>query len=444
VKAVIFVGPSLDLDTARAILPGAVFMPPAAQADVIGAVGMHQPHVIGLIDGSFGQTRSVWHKEILFALEQGIAVLGASSMGALRAAELDVFGMQGVGEVYRLFCTGVLEDDDEVAVVHQPREQGFRPITEPMVNIRATLARASEQQAFGASECEAVLIAAKRLHFSRRTLHTILAATRLPDSTCERVAEVFRTAYVDLKRADACELLERIRDREYTRPGPVHTARSRGFQLLYEQDRHARRGVSLRDVATYAALNLEDFDAVNFAALNRGLVLAMADLLHLEVTDAEVQAEWERFRRERDLPGHADVTAWRSAHDLTETELDGLVRERALCRRLHRWLLEARGNDTQTGLLLNELRLQGRYVETIAAASREYAEEDSASMAYQSISGLSEADLMELVHAHQRDSSWRVHGSISEWARESGFRDLQDLAYELQRARRVRRSRLEA
>jgi hypothetical protein len=157
VTAAIFVGPSLDLHTARTVLPDAVFLPPAKQADLIGALGAYQPDVIGLIDGSFGQSLSVWHKEILFALEQGVAVLGAASMGALRAVELGPFGMQGVGEVYGWFSAGVLQDDDEVAVLHAPAEQGFRPITEPMVNIRATLARAREDRILTPAECEDVL-----------------------------------------------------------------------------------------------------------------------------------------------------------------------------------------------------------------------------------------------------------------------------------------------
>ena len=46
--------------------------------------------------------------------------MGASSMGALRAAELSQFGMVGIGEVYQAFKLGRLEDDDEVAIVHGP------------------------------------------------------------------------------------------------------------------------------------------------------------------------------------------------------------------------------------------------------------------------------------------------------------------------------------
>jgi hypothetical protein len=69
---------------------------------------------IGLVDGLFGNVPSVWHKEILFALSNGVAVLGSSSMGALRAAELAPYSMIGIGRVYRYYRSGVLTDDDEV------------------------------------------------------------------------------------------------------------------------------------------------------------------------------------------------------------------------------------------------------------------------------------------------------------------------------------------
>ena len=66
-------------------------------------------------------------------------------MGALRAAELHVFGMQGVGRIFEAYRDDSLEDDDEVAVLHAPEEAGFLPLSEPMVNIRTTLARAEKQ-----------------------------------------------------------------------------------------------------------------------------------------------------------------------------------------------------------------------------------------------------------------------------------------------------------
>ena len=114
------------------------------QGSFIGRRSM-RPAVIGVIDGYFEVTPTVWHKEILWAMAQGIHVFGAASIGALRAAELDAFGMKGIGRIYEDFRDGVLEDDDEVAVLHGPAELGYPPLTEAMVNIRATLAAAARE-----------------------------------------------------------------------------------------------------------------------------------------------------------------------------------------------------------------------------------------------------------------------------------------------------------
>nr|UXE46071.1 hypothetical protein Hi04_10k_c5591_00011 [uncultured bacterium] len=119
---VVFLGPSLDLDAARKEL-AADYRPPAAQGDVLLALRSGARR-IGIIDGRFNDVPSVWHKEILLALEEGALVFGAASMGALRAAELHRFGMIGVGRVFEWYRDGVLCDDDEVAVIHGRLEHG--------------------------------------------------------------------------------------------------------------------------------------------------------------------------------------------------------------------------------------------------------------------------------------------------------------------------------
>jgi hypothetical protein len=145
-KKLIFLGPSLPLAAAKAICGDAVFLPPAAQADVVSAIANFSPGAIGLIDGVFSQDLSVWHKEILFALSEGITVMGASSMGALRAAETERFGMIGVGQIFRMYANGAIVDDDEVALVHGPAGLDFIKLTEPMVNVRATLTAACNER----------------------------------------------------------------------------------------------------------------------------------------------------------------------------------------------------------------------------------------------------------------------------------------------------------
>ena len=136
----IFTGPTISPTEASAELK-AVYLPPAAEGDVY-RVALHRPQAIGIIDGYFQSVPTVRHKEILWAMSRGIHVFGSASMGALRAAELLPFGMEGVGAVFELYRDGIFEDDDEVAVAHGPAETGFVSASEAMVNIRQTLREA--------------------------------------------------------------------------------------------------------------------------------------------------------------------------------------------------------------------------------------------------------------------------------------------------------------
>ena len=126
-SAIVFIGPTISEEEVKSVLDAECW-PPAAQGDVFRAV-QTQPRCLGIIDGYFDGVASVWHKEILWAISQGVEVIGASSMGALRAAELSKFGMTGVGQIFQSFRSGEIEDDDEVAVVHGPAELGFVPLS---------------------------------------------------------------------------------------------------------------------------------------------------------------------------------------------------------------------------------------------------------------------------------------------------------------------------
>src|SRR5262245_21751372 len=126
---VVFVGPSLDRAAVEAVLPDAIVLPPVCQGQVFSAVERHRPAAIAIIDGEFSQSLSVWHKEILFELSRGVRAFGASSMGALRAAECDVYGMVGVGQIYEWYRDGDLIDDDEVALLHASAEDEWRNLS---------------------------------------------------------------------------------------------------------------------------------------------------------------------------------------------------------------------------------------------------------------------------------------------------------------------------
>jgi hypothetical protein len=95
------------------------YFPPASRGDIYRIIASGVRTIV-LIDGVFHSTRSVWQREILDALGDGIEVLGASSMGALRAAELHPFGMAGHGTIFEWYKNGLIEGDDEVAPLPRP------------------------------------------------------------------------------------------------------------------------------------------------------------------------------------------------------------------------------------------------------------------------------------------------------------------------------------
>jgi hypothetical protein len=209
-SAVVFLGPSLDRRAALTIL-GADYRPPAARGDITRGVS-DGAGVIGLIDGVFFQESSVGHREILAALKGGVRVVGASSMGALRAAELHTLGMEGVGEVYRMYRDGVLVSDDEVALAFDP--ESFIALSEPLVNIRATLARAEEEGIIDRRTGGILFSAASSLYYPDRTYPRLVREAKVSadPETLARFARWVENGAVDLKRMDAILALERIRE----------------------------------------------------------------------------------------------------------------------------------------------------------------------------------------------------------------------------------------
>src|SRR5262249_36970872 len=187
-RAVIFAGPSLPPNARPDLGSDIDWRPPVRQGELYSAA-LDRPAIIGVIDGYFEVTPTVWHKEILWAMAQGIHVFGSASIGALRAAELDTFGMKGIGRIYENFRDGVLEDDDEVAVLHGPEELGYPALTEARVNLRATLGAARRAGAISSELAAELTTIAKALFYKERTydavLHPPAASVHLPTAVVQ-------------------------------------------------------------------------------------------------------------------------------------------------------------------------------------------------------------------------------------------------------------------
>jgi hypothetical protein len=211
---IIFTGPTIAHADAAWELD-AHYLPPAAQGDLYRAA-LRRPVMIGLIDGFFDLVPAVWHKEVLWAMHQGIHVFGSASMGALRAAELHAFGMEGVGAIFEEYCAGRLTADDAVAVIHGSAEHGFRPLSVALVNIQATLARAVQEQVLDPACASALAGLAQRRFYAERSYPALLddgVLAGLPDAQLAGFRQWLPEGQVDQKRADAIAMLQTMRAR---------------------------------------------------------------------------------------------------------------------------------------------------------------------------------------------------------------------------------------
>src|SRR5690242_15969608 len=86
IPPVVYVGPTLAEQEVSEALPGAEIRPPVRRGDLYRD-RMLRYSVFVVIDGVFNQQEALPLREIIDVLGDGAWVVGASSMGALRAAE---------------------------------------------------------------------------------------------------------------------------------------------------------------------------------------------------------------------------------------------------------------------------------------------------------------------------------------------------------------------
>jgi TfuA protein len=200
-KTIVFYGPSITEAEVGGIIE-ATHAPPAKRGDLEAA---GECDVIVILDGEFGQSMSVSPKEILAALDKGKTVIGASSMGALRASELDRHGMIGVGWVYDHFRRSAVRRDADVALVYAPFD--FKPMTVPMVDLEYWMEQAAGAGLIADRQRTLLLKAARKIFFAERTPERLMEALRraVGAPTLESVLAFSGGAIPSVKSADAVE-----------------------------------------------------------------------------------------------------------------------------------------------------------------------------------------------------------------------------------------------
>lgn len=220
---IIFLGPSLSHEKARKILPEAGFRPPAKKGDLLRLAASPDVSMVGLVDGVFLQDYPPTPIEVYqLARRQGVLLAGAASLGALRAVELEKFGMVGIGRVFELYKGGKIDADDEVAVTFADSDGGFSLQSEAMIDIRYNLFLAHKKGVIGRDAKKTLARVAKSTYFPHRNYPDVIEVARQKhpgDDKLQKDIDAFQ-AYIErnrtsLKEMDAIKLVEFFKARLY-------------------------------------------------------------------------------------------------------------------------------------------------------------------------------------------------------------------------------------
>jgi hypothetical protein len=250
----VYCGPTIGAAEAAGLVPGAVTHPPVRHGDLL-RLDPGPGLTVVIIDGVFHEVPSVRHKEILWLLAHDTAVVGAASMGALRAAELYPFGMIGVGGIYRAYRDGTLDGDDEVAVALTPGD--WQAVSVALADVRAAAAQAAAAGVIDRAEAAALAGRAGTVHYAARTWAAIAAAARadLGDAMTRFRRWLDCAAPVPAKLRDAREALRLVAAGTLPAAPPVTWSAGRwGSCQLQDWLARWRGPVPFRDILAHQQL----------------------------------------------------------------------------------------------------------------------------------------------------------------------------------------------
>ena len=212
-KILIYTGLSIPFDEARQILDSSddvevIYKRPIKRGD-LGHDIKENPDIIGIIDGVFHQNSAVGHREILDVMKRGVKVFGASSMGALRASELDSLGMQGIGHCYNQYASGIIDSDDDVAVMLD--SESLEALSVPLISMDYVFANAVSENIITNDEKDELVEISKSTFYPKRNYANTLAKSSLDDGKKSELINFIRESE-DIKKQDAKELLNFIKN----------------------------------------------------------------------------------------------------------------------------------------------------------------------------------------------------------------------------------------
>ena len=146
-------------------------------------------------------------------LNKNIKLYGAASLGALRAVELEKFGMIGMGKIFELYKKGKLTADDEIAVTFVEGEHQLQ--SEAMIDIRFNLFLAHRMGIINEITKKTIAKVAKSIYFPYRNYTDILDQTQKQYPAISKDLKSFRTYIIknrqSLKERDTIKLINYVK-----------------------------------------------------------------------------------------------------------------------------------------------------------------------------------------------------------------------------------------
>jgi hypothetical protein len=201
----VYCGLTLPAPEVTARLPEAEVSTPVRRGDLLRDVASGV-HVVVIIDGLFHHSLAVSCGELMDALRAGIRVYGASSMGALRASELDVHGMIGFGRVYELVRRSPFFRDDFVAQTLS-MESG-QALSHAWVDLHFRLAELAHSRRVNPRDVPRVERLLRELHYSERS-PAALRHLQQRQPRLRAILERLSVPFESQKRKDALGVLQR-------------------------------------------------------------------------------------------------------------------------------------------------------------------------------------------------------------------------------------------
>jgi hypothetical protein len=208
-KIKIYAGSSLSKAEALKILPNADYAEPIKRGDIYEAVELGYNHIL-IVDGLYQDVLAVSPAELMDVLSFGVKLYGSTTMGAIRAAELEAYGMVGVGRIFNEVRNTLYFRDDFLGISQPFSCDSVQPLTYMDIWIGCKLL--TEKKKLTQKQMKFILKCYEGLSFSERNLNALSEQliSKNNKSIVNTIAKI-PTLMQDLKKQDSLLLLSEVK-----------------------------------------------------------------------------------------------------------------------------------------------------------------------------------------------------------------------------------------